>query len=100
MVSGARVEVELRVDPSALVGLVRGLHAQVLGVPGVFGDPAQQPVVALVPAGDLQSDHVVPAEEHHPHLGTFPGDCQGGTDTHQSEASTEVRVVLQAVQEV
>lgn len=100
MVPGARVEVKLRVNPSALMGQVGGLHAQVLGVLGVFGDPAQQPVVALILAGDLQSDHVVPAEEDHPNLGAFSGHRHGCPNPHQSEPSPEVRVVLQAVQKV
>ena len=70
------MEVKLRVNPSTLVCQVGRLHAQVLSVLGVFGDPAQQPVVALVPAGDLQGNHVVPAEEDHSHLGPFLGHCQ------------------------
>lgn len=94
------MEVELRVDPSALVGHVGGFHAEVLRVGGVLGDPAQQPVVALVPARNLQGDHVVPSEEHHAHLGSLSGHGQRCPDPDQSEPSTKVRVVLQAVQEV
>lgn len=100
VVARARVKVKLRVNPSALVRQVGGLHAQVLRVFGVLGDPAQQPVVALVPAGHLQSDHVVPAEEDHPHLSPFPGKRQSCPDPDQSEAGSEVRVVLQAVQKI
>lgn len=76
VVPRAWVEVKLCVNPSTLMCQVGGFHAQVLSVPGVLGDPTQEPVVALIPAGDLQSDHVVPAEEDHSHLGTFPGYCQ------------------------
>lgn len=94
------MEVELCVDPSTLVSLVGGLHAQVLGVPGVLRDPAQQPGVALIPAGNLQGDHVVPTEEDHPHLGSLSGHGQRGPDPNQSEPSTKVRVVLQAVQKI
>lgn len=100
MVPRARVEVELRVNPSTLVSLVGGLHAEVLRVPGVLCDPAQQPVVALIPAGNLQGDHVIPAEEDHPHLGSLSGHGQRGPDPNQSKTGAEVRVVLQAVQEV
>lgn len=100
MVARAWVKIKLCVNPSTLMCQVGGLYAQVLSVPGVLGDPAQQPVVALVPAGDLQSDHVVPAEKDHPHLGTFPGYSQGCPNTNQSKASAKVRVVLQAVQKV
>lgn len=94
------MEVKLRVDPSTLMCQVGGLHAQVLSVPGVLCDPAQQPVVALIPAGDLQSDHVVPAEEDHSHLGTFLGHCQRCPNPNQSKPGPEVWVVLQAVQKV
>lgn len=100
MVARARVEIKLRVNSSTLMCQVGGLHAQVLSVSGVLGDPAQQPVIALVPARDLQSDHVVPAEKDHPHLGTFPGYCQGCPNTNQSKASPKVWVVFQAVQKV
>lgn len=94
------MEVELGLNASAFVRHVGRLHAQVLGSSGVLGDPTQEPVVALVLAGHLQGDHVVPAEKHHPHLGSFPGQRQGGSDAHQSKASPEVRVVLQTVQNV
>lgn len=94
------MEVKLCVNPPTLVSQVGGLHAQVLGVPGVLGDPTQQPVVALIPAGDLQCDHVVPAEEDHPHLGSFPGQGQRCPDPYQAKSSPEVRVVLQPAQQV
>lgn len=68
VVARTGVEVKLCVYPSTLVLHVRGLHTQVLRVLGVLGDPAQQPVVALVPTGHLQGDHVVPPEEDHPKL--------------------------------
>ncbi|TNN68538.1 hypothetical protein EYF80_021184 [Liparis tanakae] len=48
----------------------------------------------------LQRDHVVPAEEDHSHLGTFPGHRHRCPDAHQPEPGPEVRVVLQAVQKV
>lgn len=75
------MEVKLCVNASTLMSQVRGLNTQVLSVSGVLGDPAQEPVVALIPAGDFQSYHVVPAEEDHSHLGTFPGHGQRGPDT-------------------
>lgn len=82
MVPSARMKIKLCVDPAALMCLVGGLHAQVLGVLSVFCDPAQQPVVALILTGDLQGDHTVPAKENHPHLGSFSGHCQSCTDPY------------------
>lgn len=100
VVPGAGMEVKLRVNSSALVRQIGGLHTQMLSVPGMLGDPAEEPVVALVPAWHLQSDHVMPSEEDHSHLGTFPCHSQSRADSNESKSSTEVRVVLQTVQEV
>lgn len=100
MVSGAGMEVKLCVNPSTLMSQVRGLNTQVLSVFGVPGDPAQEPVVALISAGDFQGDHIVPAEEDHPHLSTFPGQRQRGPNANQTKSSPKIRVVLQAVQKV
>lgn len=91
------MEVKLCVNSSTLVCQVGGLHTQVLSVPGMLGDPAQQPVVALIPARNLQSDHVVPTEEHHSNLGTFPGYCQSCTNSNESKTSPKIWVVLQAI---
>lgn len=94
------MEVELRVNSSALVCQIGRLHTQVLSVPGVLGYPAEEPVVALVPAWDLQSDHVMPSEEDHSHLGTFPCHCQSRANSNEAKSSAEVRVVLQTIQKV
>lgn len=82
VVSRAWMEVKLCVNPSTLMSQVRGLNTQVLSVFSVLGDPAQEPVVALISAGDLQSYHVVPAEEDHSHLSTFSGQGQCGSNTN------------------
>lgn len=100
MVSRARVEIKLSLDPSTLVRQVGGLHTEMLSMLGVFGDPAQQPVVALVPAWYLQGDHVMSAEENSPHLGAFPGQCQCGPNANQTKTGAEVRVVLQSLQKI
>lgn len=71
-----------------------------LSVPGMLGDPTEEPVVALVPAWDLQSDHVMPSEEDHSHLSAFPCHSQGRADSNESKSSTKVRVVLQTIQKV
>lgn len=94
------MEVKLRVDSSTLVRQVGGLHTEVLSVPRVLGDPAQEPVVALVPAWDLKGDHVMPSEENHSHLGTFPRHCQSRANSNEAESSAEVWVVLQTIQKV
>lgn len=71
-----------------------------LSVPGMLGDPTEEPVVALVPARNLQGDHVIPPEEDHSHLGTFPCHCQSCAHSDESEPSAKVRVVLQTIQKV
>lgn len=71
-----------------------------LSVPGMLGDPTEEPVVALVPARDLQSDHVMPSEEDHSHLSTFPCHSQSRANSNESKSSAEVWVVLQTIQKV
>lgn len=100
MIPWAGEEVKLGMDTSTLVLQVGGLHTQVLCVLGMLCDPAQKPLVALVLAGHLQGDHVVPAEGDHPQLGTLPGYGHRRAQPHQPEASSKVGVVLQSSQEV
>ena len=57
--------------------------------------PLQQPLVALVLARHLQSDHAESPERHHTILSALADEGQRGANADQPEAGSKVRVVLQ-----
>ena len=66
-----------------------------LGFAPVRCYPLQEPLVALVLARHLQSDHAEPSERHYPVLTAGTEHGQAGPDPHQPEPCSKVRVVLQ-----
>jgi hypothetical protein len=80
--------------------LEAGLGAQMLGLAPVRCYPLQEPLVALVLARHLQSDHAEPSERHYPVLTAGTEHGQAGPDPHQPEPCSKVRVVLQGKQKL
>ena len=75
--------------------LKTGLRAQVLRVGCIGGDPLQEPLVTLVLAGDLKSDHEVSPEGYHAKLAGLAEESKACAHSNQPKPSSKVGVVLQ-----
>ena len=93
-------KVESSLDTAVLQLLEVGLCTEVLCLAPMNCYPLQQPVVALVFAGNLQGDHAKPSERHDAILAACTKESQAGSHPNQSEAGSEVRVVFERQEEV